>query len=55
MMLDHASRISGKLDLDGDAWIVSECSHGIQITRYPAANVWVVFCPEARRDYDFDL
>ena len=29
MMLDQVSGISGKRDLDGDVWIVSECFHGI--------------------------
>ena len=51
MMLDHVSRISGKRDLDGDEWIVSECSQGIEITRYPAPGVCVLFCPEAPRDF----
>ena len=55
MMLDHVSGISGKRDLNGDEWIVSECSHGIEITRYPAPGVCVVFCPEAPQDFDLDL
>ena len=55
MMLDHVSGLSGKRDLDGDVWIVSECSLGIEITRYPAPGVCVAFCPEAPRDFDFDL
>ena len=33
MMLDHVSGISGKRDLDGDVWIVSEGFNGIEITR----------------------
>ena len=55
MVLDHVSGNSGKRDLDGDEWIVSECSHGIEITRYPAPGVCAVFSPEAPRDFDFDL
>ena len=55
MMLDHVSGITGKRDPDGDVWIVSECFHGIEITRYPAPGVCVAFCLEALPDFDFDL
>ena len=55
MMHDHVSGISGKRDLNGDEWIVSEFCHGIEITRYPAPGVCVAFCPEAPGDFHFDL
>ena len=40
-MLDHVSGISSKRDLDGDEWIVSECSLGAKLTRYSAPSVCV--------------
>ena len=52
MMLDHVSDISDKRDLNGDEWIVSGFSHGIEITRYPAPSLCGAFCPEALREFE---
>ena len=55
ILLDHVGGISVKRDLDGFDWIVSEFCYCIEITRYPALGVGMVFCQEAPRDFDFDL